>query len=44
MFVIEFQLYVYLVLFVESQDEIFLKTIIPNRKATKRYLGGKKNG
>lgn len=43
MFVIEFRLYVYLVPFVESQDEIFLKTIIPSRKATKRYLGGKKN-
>lgn len=43
-FVIEFRLYVYLVPFVENQDEIFLKTIIPSRKATKRYLGGKKNG
>ena len=29
--------YVYLVPFVESQDEIFLKTIIPSRKATKHY-------
>ena len=32
--------YVYLVPFVESKDEIFLKTIIPSRKATKQYLGG----
>ena len=32
--------YVYLVPFVESGQEIFLKTIIPSRKATKRYLGG----
>jgi len=29
----------WLVPFVESEDEIFLKTIIPNRKATKKYLG-----
>ncbi len=32
--------YVYLVPFVESEEEIFLKTIIPSRKATKQYLGG----
>lgn len=31
--------YAYLVPFVESEKEIFLKTIIPSRKATKRYLG-----
>jgi len=31
--------YVYLVPFVESEKEIFLKTIIPSRKATKEYLG-----
>ena len=31
--------YVYLVPFVESEEEIFLKTIIPSRKATKSYLG-----
>jgi len=30
--------YVYLVPFVESEEVIFLKTIIPSRKATKRYL------
>lgn len=29
--------YVYLVPFVESKDGIFLKTIIPSRKATKRH-------
>ena len=28
--------YVYLVPFIESEDGIFLKTIIPSRKATKR--------
>lgn len=33
--------YVYLVPLVESDDEIFLKTIIPSRKATKRYTGGR---
>ena len=31
--------YVYLVPFVESEEEIFLKTIIPSRKATKHYIG-----
>lgn len=31
--------YAYLVPFVESKDAIFLKTIIPSRKATKQYLG-----
>lgn len=32
--------YAYLVPFVENEAEIFLKTIIPSRKATKQYLGG----
>ncbi|HXV60458.1 MAG TPA: BrnT family toxin [Vicinamibacteria bacterium] len=32
--------YVYLVPFIESEDNVFLKTIIPSRKATARYLGG----
>ncbi len=31
--------YVYLVPYVENQKEIFLKTVIPSRKATKKYLG-----
>ncbi len=31
--------YAYLVPFVESETEIFLKTIIPSRKATKKYVG-----
>lgn len=30
--------YGHLVLYVETEDEIFLKTIIPSRKATKQYL------
>ena len=32
--------YVYLVPFVENELKYFLKTIIPNRKATKKYLKG----
>lgn len=32
--------YVYLVPYVENQEEVFLKTIIPSRKFTKIYLGG----
>ncbi|MCF6335194.1 MAG: DUF4258 domain-containing protein [Spirochaetales bacterium] len=32
--------YAYLVPFVINGDEYFLKTIIPSRKATKKYLGG----
>lgn len=31
--------YAYLVPFIETEDEIFLKTIIPSRKATKQYVG-----
>lgn len=36
--------YIYLVPFVEDKEKIFLKTIIPSRKATKKYLikGGKR--
>jgi len=33
--------YVYLVPFVETESEIFLKTIIPSRKATREF-GSKK--
>jgi uncharacterized DUF497 family protein len=44
MYVIELHSYAYLVPFVEQQQEIFLKTIFPSRKATKKYLGkGGKN-
>lgn len=31
--------HVYLVPFIESDGEVFLKTIIPSRKAIKIYLG-----
>jgi len=33
--------YVYLVPFIENENGKFLKTIIPSRKATRDYLGGK---
>jgi uncharacterized DUF497 family protein len=38
-FVVRLEDYVYLVPFVEDEDTVFLKTIIPSRKATKQYLG-----
>jgi uncharacterized DUF497 family protein len=39
MFVVAIEKYVHLVPFIEDEKEVFLKTIIPSRKATKRYLG-----
>lgn len=42
-FIINIDNYVYLVPFVESEREIFLKTIIPSRKATKQYLPGEES-
>ncbi len=38
-FVINIDDYAYLVPYVESTKEIFLKTVIPSRKTTKAYLG-----
>ncbi len=38
-FVINVDNYAYLVPYVENRKEIFLKTVIPSRKATKLYLG-----
>jgi hypothetical protein len=32
--------YAYMVPFIKDDNEYFLKTIIPSRKATKKYLGG----
>ncbi len=32
--------YAYLVPYVENDEGLFLKTIIPSRKATKQYIGG----
>jgi len=34
--------YVYLVPYIENGGELFLKTIIPSRKATNSYLRAKK--
>jgi hypothetical protein len=39
--VVEIDNYAYLVPFVEDENGKFLKTIIPSRKATRDYLGGK---
>lgn len=39
-FVVQIDEYAYLVPFVEDEREIFLKTIIPSRKATRKYLKG----
>ena len=39
-FVLEIDGYAYYVPFVETDDEIFLKTMIPSRQAKKRYLRG----
>jgi uncharacterized DUF497 family protein len=38
-FVVRREDYVYLVPFVEDEHTVFLKPIIPSRKATKQYLG-----
>jgi uncharacterized DUF497 family protein len=39
-FIVNVEGYAYLVPFVENDEMIFLKTIIPSRKMTKQYLGG----
>ncbi len=42
--IVKIKNYAYLVPYVETNTEIFLKTIIPSRKATKQYLSiGKDN-
>ena len=38
-FVVQRDDYVYLVPYVEDEDTVFLKKIIPSRKATNQYLG-----
>lgn len=38
-FVLNIDDYAYLIPYIEDRKEIFLKTIIPSRKATKLYLG-----
>jgi hypothetical protein len=39
-FVVNVRGYAYLVPFLETEDEVVLKTVIPSRKATKKYLPG----
>lgn len=43
-FVVNIRDYAYLVPFVETEREIFLKTVIPSGKATRDYLKGDKDG
>jgi uncharacterized DUF497 family protein len=42
MFVLCIENYAWLIPFVESAEEVFLKTAMPSRKATRRYLGENK--
>ena len=41
-FVVEMNRYIYVVPFVEDDEKVFLKTIIPSRKLTKKFLSGGK--
>ena len=41
-FVVEIGGYAHLAPYIEEEHRIVLKTIIPSRKATKKYLGDKK--
>lgn len=41
-FILNINDYCYLVPFVEDEEQIFLKTIIPSRKTTSQYLRGEK--
>jgi ribosomal protein S3AE len=41
-FLVKIEDYIYSVPYVEDDEKIFLKTIIPNNKATKKHLGGKR--
>lgn len=42
LFIVNMNGYAYIVPFVENKERVFLKTIIPSRKATKRYIIKKK--
>lgn len=42
--IVEIKDYAFVVPVVENENELFLKTIIPSRKATKKYLLAKSNG
>ncbi len=39
-FIVEMNRYIYIVPFVEDDQKVFLKTIIPSRKLTKKFLSG----
>lgn len=41
-FVVNVDDYAYIVPFIEDEKTIFLKTVIPSRKMTRKYLGGKR--
>ena len=41
-FLVKIENYIYSVPYIADNEKIFLKTIIPNSEATKKYLGGKK--
>jgi len=41
MMIVQLGQYAYLVPYVEKEEYLFLKTIIPSRKATKVYLGSR---
>ena len=41
-FIVEINNYCYNVPFVESENTLFLKTVIPDRKATKKYLAARR--
>lgn len=43
-FIVKIDDHIYLVPFTESKEELFLKTIIPSRKMTKKYLGKGESG
>jgi len=40
-FIVQIEEYAYMVPFAEDSGKIFLKTIIPSRKATKKYINKK---
>lgn len=42
-FVVRVKEYVYYIPFVEDDEKVFLKSIIPSRKLTKKYADGKAN-
>ncbi len=42
-FIVNIEGYAHVVPFVETDSGVFMKTIMPSRKMTKRYLGGEQN-